>query len=207
MEIRTNLELVEVEFENNGNKAVMTFLDRERKEVRAVNFNKQAFKDGKFFDDPEKAEKVETWCHEIFGCSFSELAGAIGTRHDVYVYDRFNSLFETKAVAKFTADQVGEVYQTEVKEIIVDDYSIRIRYDVDGTTYESKMTYGTYLKATNEWFVDPQKKEKVYDRFADKFGVTVDKAQTLTGHKLMVEVKSAFGENYYGDIKKFPKKK
>ena len=32
-------------------------------------------------------------------------------------------------------------------------------------------------------------------------------ALLLIGHPLMVEVKSAFGNNFYGDIKKFPKEK
>ena len=58
MELRKGLELVSVEYENNDKKAVMTFLDAERKEVRIVNFNKQRYENGKYVDDPAKAEKV-----------------------------------------------------------------------------------------------------------------------------------------------------
>ena len=43
MELRNALELVDVEYD--GKKAVMTFLDKERSEVRVVNFNKQSYDD------------------------------------------------------------------------------------------------------------------------------------------------------------------
>ena len=59
MELRKELELVSVDFENNGKKAVMTFLDKERKQVRVVNFNRQVYRDGKYVDDPDKAAKVD----------------------------------------------------------------------------------------------------------------------------------------------------
>ena len=207
MELRKNLELVEVEFENDGKKAVMTFLDRERKEVRVVNFNKQAFSGGKYVNDPEKEAKVEEWCKEYFGVPFDKLSGCVGTVHDIYVYDNFNSLFECDIVEKFTEDMEGQIFQTAVKEILVDDYFIRIRFDIDGKTYESKMSFGKYMEATKEWFVDPLKKQKAYEKFEEKYGVPVSEADKLIGHDLMVEVKSAFGKHFYGDIKKFPKTK
>ena len=37
MELLKNLELVNVEYENEGQKAILTFLDEERGEVRTVN--------------------------------------------------------------------------------------------------------------------------------------------------------------------------
>lgn len=207
MEIRKDLELVEVEYENEKKKAVMTFLDSERKEVRVVNFNKQSYSGGKYVDDPEKAEKVDEWCQEFFKTTFDKLPNCVGTRHDVYVYTNFNSLWECDIVEKFTADMEGQIYQTTVKEVVVDEYFIRIRFDIDGKTYESKMGFGKYMEKLKEWFVDPQKKEKAYEKFEEKYGVPVQEADKLIGHDLMVEVKSAFGTNYYGDIKKFPKKK
>jgi len=133
------------------------------------------------------------------------LADCIGQKKDVYVYDRFNSLFEVQQVDKFTKDMVGCILQTEVKEIIVDDYFIKIRYDYEGKTYESKQTFGKYMESMKQWFVDPQKKEREYQKFEDKYGVPVSEKDSLIGHPLMVEVKAAFGTHYYGDIKKFPK--
>ena len=70
MEIRTGLKLVSVDYENNGKKAVMMFLDEERKQVRTVNFNLQVFKDNKYVDDPDKEKKVAEWCQEYFGTTF-----------------------------------------------------------------------------------------------------------------------------------------
>lgn len=209
MELRKNLELVDVAYESDNKKAVMTFLDAERGQVRTVNFNKQAYKDGKYIDDQEKADTVEQWCQDYFQTTFDKLPSQVGTKHDIYCYDRFNSLWETSTVDKFTKDMVGQIYQTEVKEIQVDNVAIRIRYDIEGKTYETKMTFANYVDSLKTWFEDPQKKTKKYEQFEDKFGVSVDEAVqgALNGHSLMVEVKQAFGSSYWGDIKKFPKKK
>ena len=207
MEIRKDLELVSVEYEENGKKAVFTFLDRERKQVRLVNFNKLAYSDGKYVEDVEKAKKVDEWCAEYFQCSFSDLAECVGQKKDIYCYDKFNSLWEVEQIEKFTVDMVGQIYQTEVKEIILDDYFIKIRYEIEGKTYESKMTFGIYFKDKKGWFQDPIKKETQYRKFEEKYHVPVERRDELIGHPLMVEVKSAFGSNYYGDIKKFPVKK
>lgn len=207
MEIRKNLELVAVDYESNGKKAVMTFLDAERRQVRVVNFNRQSFRDGKYVDDPDKAEKVDQWCADYFKCGFAELGEQIGVKLDVYCYDRFNSLWEIEQIAKFTADMVGQIYQTEVKDIAVDDYFIKIHYDIEGKTYESKMSYGIFMQGTREWYQDPVKKESQYKKFEEKFHVPVERKDELVGHPLMVEVKTAFGSNYYGDIKKFPTRK
>ena len=207
MELRKDLELVSVDYESNKKKAVLTFLDKERKQVRIVNFNKQVYRDNNYVDDAEKNKKVDGWCDEYFGCGFDDLAECVGQKKDVYCYERFNSLWEVDQIEKFTADMVGQIYQTEVKEITVDDYFIKIRYEIDGKTYESKMTFGTYFQATKEWYQDPVKKEQQYKRFEDKFHVPVERKDELIGHPLMVEVKSAFGTNYYGDIKKFPTRK
>ena len=207
MELRKDLELVSVYYENNGNKAVMTFLDRERKQVRVVNFNRQSYSDNKFVDDEEKAQKVDEWCDKYFQCGFKDLENCLGVKKDIYCYEKFNSLWEVEQIEKFTADMVGQIFQTEVKEIEVNDYFIKIRYEIDGKTYESKMTFGTYFKATKEWYQDPVKKESQFKKFEDKYGVPVERKDELIGHPLMVEVKSAFGSNFYGDIKKFPQKK
>ena len=207
MELRKDLQLVSVEYESDNKKVVLTFLDAERKQVRVVNFNRQSYVDGKFQDDPEKAAKVDEWCDKYFQTSYFDLTDCIGQRKDVYWYERFNSLWEVDTVEKFTADMVGQIYQTEVKEILVDDYFIKIRYDIEGKTYESKMSFGVFMKETREWLQDPIKKDSQFKRFEEKFHVPVDRKQELIGHPLMVEVKSAFGSNYYGDIKRFPNKK
>ena len=207
MELRKALELVDVSYENNNKKAVFTFLDKERKQVRIVNFNRQSYSDGKYVDDPEKEKKVDEWCSEFFGCGFEDLKECTGQSKDVYCYEKFNSLWEVDQIEKFTVDMVGQIYQTEVKEITVDDYFIKIRYEIDGKTYESKMTFGTFFKETKEWYQDPVKKDAQYRKFEEKFHVPIEKKDELIGHPLMVEVKSAFGSNYYGDIKKFPVKK
>ena len=207
MELRKDLVLVNVEYENDGKKAVMTYLDEERKQIRTVNFNRQSYKDGKYVDDPAKAEKVDSWCDEYFKVAFTDLKECVGQMNDIYCYDRFNSLWEVEIVEKFTKDMKGQIFQSEVKEILVDDYFIKIRYVIDGKTYESKMSFGMFMKDTNTWYQDPIKKDSQYKKFEEKFHVPVEEKDALIGHPLMVEVKSAFGTNYFGDIKAFPKGK
>lgn len=207
MEIRKDLELVSVDYENEGKKAVLTFLDKERKEIRTVNFNRQSYSNGRYVDDPDKAEKVDHWCADILGASFDRLTSCIGQKKDVYCYDSFNSLFEVDTVEKFSEEMFGEIFQTAVQEILVDDNAIRIRYQIAGKTYESKMSYANYMEESKTWFVDPIKKVKQYKKFEEKFGVPVEKKDELIGHPLMVECKKAMGKYLYGDIKKFPKNK
>lgn len=207
MELLEKLELVDVTFEDK--KAVLVFLDEEKGEIREVNFNKQSYDQdaNKFVDDPEKAEKVEEWCQEHFGLTFDRLAEAIGERRDIYAYDRFNSLFEVKMVAKFDKDMVGQIMEVEVTEVEDDGIKISIQFEYEGDTYESKMTYADYLEVKKQWFVNPQKQKKQYEKFEEKFGISIDQKDNLVGQKVMVEIKLAFGKFVYVDIKPFPKSK
>ncbi|MBW8384391.1 MAG: hypothetical protein K0M69_17955 [Youngiibacter sp.] len=203
----TNLELIQVNYENDNKKAVLVFLDEERGEIREVTFNKQIFEDGKFIDSDEKAEKVESWCTEIFGVPFNSLGTAVGVRKDVYAYDTFNSLFQVQQVTKFEDDMVGQILQAEVKEVIVDNIGIKIRFEFEGNIYESKMGYSDYIEAQKKWYVNPNKKAKQFAKFEEKFGVPVEKKDDLIGETVMVEVKKAMGKFIFPEIKPFPKKK
>ena len=206
MELLKDLLLCEVVYSADNKKVTLNFLDEEHGMLRPVTFNKQVYDNGKYIDSQEKAEKVEEWCSTFFNTSFDKLTDCVGTKKDVYAYERFNSLFEVQTVSKFTEDQQGEMIQSEIKEIVVDDVAIRIRYDYEGKTYESKMTFATYVESMKKWFVDPIKRTNQFEKFEDKFGVPVDRAEELIGHPIIVEVKKAF-KAFYGDIKKFPKKK
>lgn len=207
MEILKNLEMIDVQYDNDNKKATMVFLDEERGEIREVNFNKQSYDNGKFIDDPDKAEKVEQWCKDLFNLTFDTLGQAIGERKDVYAYDRFNSLFHVTQIAKFEDDMVGQIFEVEVSEVVDDEIAIRIRFDYEGNTYESKMNYADYVAARKEWFINPQKRNKQYERFEQKFGIKVDEKEKLIGKTVMVEVKKAMGKYVYCEIKPFPKKK
>ena len=41
-------------------------------------------------------------------------------------------------------------------------------------------------------------------KFKEKYGKDISEADKLVGAKLIVEVKSAFGNHFYGDVKKLP---
>lgn len=198
------LELIDVEMEST--KITLVFLDDKAGLVHNVNWNKQVYENGKWIDNPEKAEKVESWSNDYFGCPCVELPTKIGERKDVYVYDKFCSLWESSQTAKFTADMKGEIYQTTIKEVVIDEFAIRIRYDIDGNTYESKKVTGKYIESMKKWFKDPVQEAKQIEKFEEHYGVSIDETDMLIGLPIVVEVKAAFGDKLYGDIKK-PKRK
>ena len=205
MNILENLELVEVTIENG--KAVLTFLDEHNGEIREVNFNKNVYDSdsNKFVPDADKAIKVEEWCQQFFQVTFNDLPLAVGDRKDVYCYDKFNSLFEVQMVAKMGEDMVGQILSVEVAEVLDNGNAVQIRFEYDGETYESKMGYSTYLEVKKEWFVNPQKQQKQYAKFEEKFHIHIDNKEELVGKTIMVEVKKAMGKYIYNEIK--PKKK
>lgn len=206
MELLEQLELVDVQFEDK--KATLVFLDENRGEIREVNFNKQSYDQAakKFIDDEEKAEKVEGWCEEYFALPFERLAEAIGERKDVYCYDNFNSLFEVKMISKFDEDMEGQIFETEVVHAEDDGKKISIQFEYENDLYESKMQYADYLEARKEWFINPQKRKKQYDKFKEKFDIEVENITEMIGKTVMVEVKKAMGKYIYSEIKPFPKK-
>jgi hypothetical protein len=208
MELLEQLELVDVVFEDLK-KATLVFLDESRGEIREVNFNKQKFDQDskKFVDDAEKAEQVEEWCQEYFTLPFERLAECIGERKDIYCYDNFNSLFPVKMISKFDEEMLGQIFETEVVHAEDDGKKISIQFEYDGELYESKMQYADYLDARKEWFINPQKRKKQYEKFEDKFGLLVGEIEQMVGKTVMVEVKKAMGKYIYSEIKPFPKKK
>ena len=206
MELYQDVPLIEVAYENNGKKAVLTFLDEKNGVILEVNFNKQDYDNTKneFVDSQEKAEKVEEWCKEYFDTDFDNLTNAVGTKKDVYSYpDKgFSSLWKSDYPEKFDKDMEGQIFQTEIESVEDDGIGIHIRYKIDENLYQTNMTYAKYVENLKKWFDDPVKKEKQYDKFKDKFGVSVENADEIIGKEVMVEVKKAFGKYLYGDIKK-----
>lgn len=208
MELKEQLEIVEVTFEDNK-KCTVIFLDEQMGEIREVNFNKQKWDQDskKFVDDGEKAKQVEEWCQEHFNLPFDRLAETIGERKDVYCYDNFNSVFPVKMIQKFDDDMVGQIFEVEIVHAEDDGKKISLQFEYDGELYESKMQYADYLDARQEWFINPQKRKKQYEKFEEKFGFLVGEIDKMIGKTVMVEVKKAMGKWVYSEIKPFPKKK
>lgn len=201
MELRKDCELVEVVFKNDEKKAVLTFLDEEQGQVLEVNFNRQAYDNGQFVDDPDKAEQVDEWCKEYFDTTYEDLPSKVGVKKDVYVYENFNSLWESSVTRKFTVQDKGKVFQTDIKRIEDDGFGIHIYFEFEGDEYESKMMYSDYIENLKKWFVNPQKRKKQREKFANLFGVEVEDADKIVGKEILVEVKVAFKKFAYCEIK------
>lgn len=209
VEILEQLELVDVQFEDNNQKAVLVFLHEDRGEIREVNFNRQSYDQDKkeFVPDEDKAQKVDDWCEEYFGLAFNELGQAIGERKDIFCYDNFNSLWEVQLIEKFEEDMLGQIFETEVVNALDDGKKISIQFEYEGNLYESKMQYADYLEARSEWFINPQKRKKQYEKFEEKFLIPVENITELIGKTIMVEVKKAYGKFIYNEVKPFKKPK
>jgi len=205
MELLKDLELMETS-ENDG-KLTLTFLDEEHGEIREVFFNKNIYDSdsSKFVPDKAKAEKCEQWCNDYLGTSFDNAVQAIGQKHDVYCYDKFNALWECEEIEKFKKEDENKIFETEIDEIIDDGNAFKVKFKHEGKTYCSKMSYSEYLEKLKKWFVNPQKKQKQLVKFENKFGVPFSEKDSLIGRKIMVEVKVAFHKFPYADIKKLPK--
>ena len=203
-ELAKDLELVAVEYDQGGQKAVLTFLDSEQGFIRDVNFNKQQYDNdaGKFVDDPEKAEKVEKWCQDFFNLTFDKLSEAIGEKKDIYVYDGFNSMFEVTQVDKFPKEWVGQIFNTTIESVEDTGQRISIKYKIEDKLLETKLQYSEYVEALKKWFVNPQKKEKQFAKFEERYGISFEEKDKLVGKDVMVEVKLAFKKFPYGEIKK-----
>lgn len=202
------LAVVEVTIEDS--KATLVFLDTEAGEIREVNFNKKSYdkETQKFVADPEKAAKVDAQVLELLGLAFDDLEQAVGQKHDVYCYEKFNSLVESniREVAKFEGDMVGQILNGEIVEVAIEKEGIRIYVDYEGDTYRSNMSYTKQIGG--QYYPDPQKKLKQIGKFEEKFGVPAGQGEQLVGKTVMFEVKKFAGNNaIYIEIKPFPKKK
>lgn len=202
-------KLVDVAYENDGKKAILTFVDFENGNALEVNFNKQVF-DGdseKWVDNEERAARAEEQVKEFVGTDFDHISDKEDEDFQVYRYDNFNSLWPVDVVAKFDMDDEGEIISTQISEIKDDGTAIRIRFEHEEETYESKMTYGKYVESLKQWFPNPVRHKKVLAKFKEKFGVSFDEAESLVGTDITVEVKVAFKKFPYAEIKKLKAKK
>ena len=207
--LREKCELIEVVYDKENEKGretdrvTLTFLDVENGEVLDVRFNRMKYdtETGKFTRSEDKEDQVEEWCQEYFNRPYDELSNAIGEKLDVYSYPKFNSLWETAQTSKFSVEDRGKFFQTEIKRVEDDGIAIHIYFDHKGNEFETKFTYATYVQERREWFVNPQKKTSQHERFKRMFGVTVEDSDSIIGKQINVEVKVAFGKFAYCEIK------
>lgn len=200
--LRKDLELVEVAYDNDGKKAILRFLDEKNAELLEVNFNKQDYINGEFVDDEKKAKKVEEWSKEYFDCSFDELKTKEGVKKDIYRYEKFNSLWEAEIINKFELKDKGKIFESTIKEVVDTGEKISIKFEHNGKTYETKFQYTRLVESLGRWIVSPQEKNRQYEKFEKLFGLSVDEGDKIVGKPIMVEVKIAFGKHPYTEIKK-----
>lgn len=202
MERIENCQMIKAEVVN-GTRLEMKFYDPENDVLRTVKFNKQNWdrEKGQFVDDPEKEQKCEEWSQKYFGCSFDEVPEQVGVCRDIYVYDKFCSLWETDDTqrAKRFDSPIKGIIKTKIENIYVDTVGIHVEYKYNDELYESKYTYAEFVKDLKKWVRDPEREDRAKRRFKDIFGKDISEKDTLIGEEIQVQVKKAFS-SYYGEI-------
>ncbi len=209
MELKEQLEIVDVQFEDNNQRANFICLDELVGTVHDISWNRQVFnkETKKFVPDEKKAAEVDKWCEEYFGIPFERLGVTIGQKRDVFCYDHFNSFWEVQMISKFDEEMLGQILDVEIVKALDDGKKISLQFEYEGNLYESKMQYADWLESRQEWFVNPVKKKKQFDKFAEKFNMPVEEIEAMVGKKVLVEVKKALGKYIYSEIKPFQKAK
>ena len=202
MERIEQCEMIKAEIVN-GTRLEMKFYDAKNDLLRTVKFNKQNYdrENGKFVDDPEKAQKCEEWSQKYFGCSFDEVPEQVGVSRDIYVYDNFCSLWETEETqrAKRFDGPVKSLIKTQIENIYLDNVGIHVEYKYNDEIYETKYTTSEYIKDLKKWVRDPDREARAYKRFKDIYGVEFSQKDELIGREIQVQVKKAFS-SYYGEV-------
>lgn len=201
MNIVKDCELVKASVTDG--KAEMKWYDAEGDQLLTVKFNKQSWDrdTGKFVDDDAKAAQCEEWAQKYLGCTFDDIPDAVGVVHDVYVYDRFCSLWEVEEKArpkKFT-EPVKKIIQTTVEAVEIDNVGIHVMYRYKDELYESKYSTSEWVEKLRKFVPDPDKRARAEKRFKETFGVEAADAESIVGTPVQVQVKKAF-TSYYGEI-------
>lgn len=192
-----NAELVEIK--KNEGKIIFTFLKDDM--IYEVNWNQKAYDPtlNSFVESEQKEAQVEEWCERYFGCPSDELESQLGTKHTVYVYDTYASLWESEN--RFSKEDNGKSFRTEIEDIAVTDTEIKIYYrwkDNDNKKFSSKK--GFTQKVGDAYYLNPMRKRKQIENFERDYGVSIDEAEKAIGHEILVKVKCAFGKHYYGEV-------
>ncbi|KRK79475.1 hypothetical protein [Companilactobacillus nodensis] len=208
-QILKDLPMVQVEYKDNNTTATLTFLDAYAGEIREINLHQGAYDNDSHQYNPsdEQAAKVEKIAQDEFGVSFDKLDTKINAKHDVYVYDKFCSLYHIDQVAKFDKDDEGTIFDTKIENITDNGKMILIRYNYENELHQTKYNYSKYFEDLNKYIPNPNLKTKKLEKFEDTLGKPFSKADELIGQPIQVEIKMAFGKFPYGEIKKIKKAK
>ena len=201
--ILKNLPLKEVEYKNEGTTALLTFLDVEQGQVLEVALHKGKYDEdkNKYIPDAEQAKKIEKISQEYFGCEFDKIEDQLDSEHDIYVYEKFSSLYHVDVVAPFKKEEKGKIFTTKITAVKDNGTALSIRYDVKGQPHQTKMNYSKFMDDVKKYIPMPTKKNRQLENFEKKFGVPFEEADKLIGQEILVEVKMAFNKFPYGEIK------
>lgn len=196
MELFEQAEIKKVE--NNSDRVTFTCLKKDIGKVVDVVWRKGDYDSvlQEVVPNDAKTEQVNEWCKQYFDLDLMTINKAVGRKIDVYVYDTFASFWESDT--KFTLEDVGKEFDTEILDIKEEPERILVQYMWNGNKYHTK--YSFTQKVGTDFFVNPQKQRRQEKRFEELFGLPLDRKDELIGLPITVKVCGAFKKFAYGEI-------
>lgn len=205
VETLENLVLMEAEKTDTGFQ--LSFLDDAKSEVREVRLtthdydaDKQSWK-----HNPEKEKDVQEFIKEYFGVEPTEeaLNKLVDNEYTVYAYDNFNSLVFIDIPDKYTMEDVGIRFETNITEVVDTGARVEIRYEQPVKGGEplkrvSNKAYSKYNEKLKRSLVDPIRRDRVFANIKRDYGVEMNELDKLQGFPIFIVVNSMKnGKNEY----------
>lgn len=198
MEKLENLELVEVERNEKDTNLTLLLLDNEAGFIYPVKFNKQKWNNEvkKFEDNPEQLKWVNEKLNEYLGFDWDNAEKAIGKEFDVYVYEKFNSLWKSEQLAKPDEElekKIRSGYKTKILDVKETNKAFEIIVEIEGNKYSVSNTcdnkglkISDWINSRNAYFKNPSKYAEAKNNFEKEFGVPVEEKEKIIGREVTI---------------------
>lgn len=209
-------QIIEVEVDD---KIKLSVLHEDDVFSIAINFKAYDEKAKKYLDDEEKREWAQNLLSEKFNSTIETCeTDLVDQDVEFYLNENFHaSLFPSfkQIFRKFNEDEKGWTLGCTIVDIVdtgreIQFYSVLNEYPSMDNIYRTKWSYSKYNQERKKSFVMPANRIKVYQRFEEAFGksleytpgngVNQEALKSVIGKEVEIEVKSGFGV-LYGQMK------
>lgn len=105
-----------------------------------------------------------------------------------------------REVNKFNETDVGKIMFAKITNVYADSMGIGIMFEHDGSLYQTRRFFSTYMETTGGWLYNPDKAKRTMEVFFKKFKVPFENRHLLIDTEILVEIKQ-FKGHVYPEIK------